>query len=119
MRQYARKIATGMVFFVPFGLNVCHPIHDPRARLPDRLQDFAVRIMIQPVKRMSRIHAERFQKLENVRVIYLPPVVANNESLMHFDILKILKTNTNHCGNVDGERLDECGLARYEETGSL
>ena len=119
VRQYMWKITTGMAFFVPFDLNVRHPLHDPRAKFPDRMQDFAVRIMIQPVKRMSCMHSERFQKLENVCVIYLPPIVANNESLRHFDVLNISKTNTNHCGNVDSERRDERSLSRYEETGSL
>ena len=119
VRQYVRKIAIGMIFFVPFGLNVRHTIHDPRAKFPDRLQDFTMCIIIQPVKHISRMHAERFQKLENVRVICPSSIVVNNESSRDFDVLNISKTNINHCGNVDDERLDKRDLGRYEETGSL
>ena len=194
MKQYVWKITTGMVFFIPFDLNVHHSVYDPRAKFLNWLQDFEIYIIIQLIKGILCMHAERFQKLENVYVIYPPPVVADTESLSHFNILNcknsggddytnvilewlwvaeggysigyvvlitsravlqadsyqgvvptnieketvtnpglpynfssrpvihyinifnIAKTNTNHCGNVDSERLDERSLGWYKET---
>src|SRR5207248_10388623 len=35
VRQYVQKITTGMVFFIPFSLNVHHPIHNPCTKFLD------------------------------------------------------------------------------------
>src|SRR5947207_15340628 len=55
MRRYVWKITTSMIFFVPFSLNARYSIYDPYAKFSNRVQNFAVCIMIQSIKCMSCI----------------------------------------------------------------
>src|SRR5579859_5798240 len=116
MRQYVRKIAVGMVLFVPFGLNVYNPIYNPNPKFPNRLQNLLSRINIQLIKCMPSMHAETLKKLVNHRIIHTPSSIRQKE--FPKDDALLPTGNPKHRGNVDGEGVQKRRLRRHKEVGS-